>query len=92
MVYIFKKILQVIGVLGCTPQVYKAYTYPVLRPRKEPRVSNRDISGLMDGGAYMSEAKVLERHPTVCSGQGGGMVGRTWWQSSLPGGRGGCQL
>ena len=50
MVYIFKKILQVIGVLGCTPQVYKAYTYPVLRPRKEPRVSNRDISSLMARG------------------------------------------
>jgi len=43
--------------LGCTPQGYKAYTCPVLEPKTEPGVSNRDIDGLMDEGAYMSEAR-----------------------------------
>ena len=37
-------------VLGCTPQAYKAFACPASRPNKEPGVSNRDISGLMDGG------------------------------------------
>ena len=36
-------------VLACTPQADKPFTYPTLR--EEPRVSLRDISGLMDGGA-----------------------------------------
>lgn len=27
------------------------------RLKKEPRVSNRDITGLMNGGAYMSEGR-----------------------------------
>ena len=37
------------SVLGCTPQAYKACTCLALRTTKEPRVSNRDINGLMDG-------------------------------------------
>ena len=32
-------------------------TSPASRPKKEPRVSSRDINGLMDEGAYMSEAR-----------------------------------
>ena len=43
--------------LGCTQQAYKPYACPASRPKKEPRVSDKDISGLMDGGAYMSEAR-----------------------------------
>ena len=27
------------------------------RPKKEPKISNRDISGLIDGGCYTSEAR-----------------------------------
>ena len=36
--------------LGCNPQAYKASACPASRPKKEPRVSNRDINGLMDKG------------------------------------------
>ena len=43
--------------LGCTPQVCKPCTCSSLRPKKEPGVGDRDISGLMDGGAYLSEAR-----------------------------------
>ena len=42
---------------GCTQQAYKAYICPALRLKKEPGVSNRDISGLMNGGSYMSETR-----------------------------------
>ena len=50
--------------LGCTPQAYKACTYPALRLKKEPRVSNRDINGLVDGaGAYMSEERFWNNPP-----------------------------
>ena len=38
-----------------TLQDYKAYTCPVLGLKKEPRVSNKDINGLMNVGAYTSE-------------------------------------
>ena len=53
-------------VLGCIPQAYEACTCPVLRPKKDPGVSNRDISGLMDRGKLTR----LKQHPTVC-GDGG---------------------
>ena len=36
--------------LGCTPQTYEACACPASRPKKEPGVSNRDISGLTDSG------------------------------------------
>ena len=42
--------------LDCTPQACKPCTYPASRPKKEPVVSNRATNGLMDGGAYTSEA------------------------------------
>ena len=43
--------------MGCTPQAYKACTSPASRPKKEPGVSDRDINGLTDGGAYLSGAR-----------------------------------
>ena len=43
--------------LGCTQQAYKVSTCPASRPKKGPRVSNRDIKGLMDWGAYTSKER-----------------------------------
>ena len=43
--------------MGCPPQAYKPCACPASRLKKEPRVSNRDINGLMDEGTYTSEAK-----------------------------------
>lgn len=43
--------------LGCTQQTYKVSTCPASRPEKGPRVSNRDIKGLMDWGAYTSKER-----------------------------------
>ena len=37
--------------MGYPSQAYKACAFPASRPKKEPRVSNRDISSLMDGEA-----------------------------------------
>ena len=45
------------NLLGCTLQACNACTCPVSKPKKEPGVSNRDIGGFMDGGAYLSEAR-----------------------------------
>ena len=41
----------------CWAAPYWACICLALRPKKEPRVSKRDINGLMDGGAYTSEAE-----------------------------------
>ena len=71
---------------GCTPQAYKACTCPVSRLKKEPRVNNRDINGLMDGGAYTSEA-----NPGVTpyrASYGGTGQDRTGQQFSLLWGKG----
>ena len=43
-------------ILGCTPQTYKPCTYQSSRPKRGPGVSNRDINGLIDWEAYISEA------------------------------------
>ena len=43
--------------MGCTPQAYKVCACPALKLKKEPRVSNRDINGVMDGGPYTAEAR-----------------------------------
>ena len=40
--------LYLLQVLGCTLQACKPRTCPALRPKKEPRVSDRDVNGLMD--------------------------------------------
>ena len=44
------------SVVGLYPQANKIYSCPASRLKKIPGVSNRDISGLMDRGASMSEA------------------------------------
>ena len=43
-------------------------TCPITRPKIEPRVSNRDISDLMDGGISRVWSKDLEWHPTEKDG------------------------
>ena len=43
--------------VGLHPQSYKGCACPASRPKTEPRGSNRDISGLMDEGAYTLEAR-----------------------------------
>ena len=54
----FLGLLAALPVVGLHPRGYKAYTFPALRPMKEPRVNSGDISGLVDGsGAYVSEAR-----------------------------------
>ena len=45
----FLGLLAALPVVGLHPRGYKAYTFPALRLMKEPRVNNRDISGLVDG-------------------------------------------
>ena len=50
------------------PQAYTACTCLTLRPKKEPGDSNRDTSGLIDGQAYMSEAKSSSKDPCVMDG------------------------
>lgn len=55
--------------LGCTTQVYVAYTYPASRPKKELGVSNREISGLMDGEAYTYGARSWSDTP-ACAAEG----------------------
>ena len=47
---------------------------PLLPQFQEPRVSKRDIHGLMDEGTYMSEArnKVLDQCSTMCGGRRAG--------------------
>ena len=46
--------------LGCTPQACKPGSCPVLRLKKDPGGSDRDINSLLDRGFYMYEPKVLE--------------------------------
>lgn len=40
---------------GCIPQAYKLSACLASRPKKEDRVSRREINSLMDGEAYLSE-------------------------------------
>ena len=78
-----------ISLLGCTPQAYTPCACPASRPKKEPGAGNRDISGLTDGGAYMSEARSW-RDTVPCAGARRAGCGRTWRQSLL--GERDCQL
>ena len=55
------------GLLGCTPQAYEACACPASRLNKQPWVSNRDINGLMNGGAYTSEARSWSDTPPPCA-------------------------
>ena len=53
-------------------------TRPVLAQlqdlKKEPGVSDRDISGLVDGGSYMSEARSWSDIPPCAADGGQGMA------------------
>ena len=63
------------NLLGCTLQACNACTCPALQPKKESGVSNRDIGGLMDGGAYLSEARSWRTPQSLQQ-----TAGRTRWQ------------
>ena len=58
------------NLLGCTSWASQVHTCPNSRPKKEPGVCNRDISGLMDMGSYKSEAKSWSNTP-LCTTDGG---------------------
>lgn len=61
-------------VVGCIPQTSKACTCPASRPKREPGVSNRDISGLMHGGSYTSESRSWSNMPPCVSDSGQDVV------------------
>ena len=74
-------------VLGCIPDIYKACTWPALRPKREPGVSDRNMDGLPERGADKSEARFCSDSP-LC-------VADIWQVLAVvfaPGGRGDCQL
>lgn len=48
---------------GCTPQACKLCDCPTLRPKKELGDSDRDISRLLEGRSYRSEAKGSVKTP-----------------------------
>lgn len=69
--------------LGCTLRPTKLHL-PVsstCSSKEESRVGDREINGLPDGGAYVSEAGSGRDAPTVCSR----LQDRTWWQAWLLG-------
>lgn len=71
------------AVLGCSLRPTKLHL-PVsstCSSKEESRVGDREINGLPDGGAYMSEAGSGRDAPTVCSR----LQDRTWWQAWLLG-------
>ena len=41
------------------PTGLQAYSFPALSPKKKPRVSDRDINGLMDWGVFLVQSKVV---------------------------------
>ena len=49
-------------VLGCTPQACKPCHCPALRPKKEPRDSDRDISGLLDRTSWAKGPRATPYH------------------------------
>lgn len=77
----YKKKIELL--LLCILQAYKPYSSPALRLKKKPRVSLRDISGLMDRGLYTYAAGSLEPHLTVYFSTWAGL------DDSLPSQRGG---
>ena len=56
--------------VGLYPAGLQGLCLPVSRPKKEPRVSGRDIDGLLDGGAYTSVARSWRDTPP-CTAHGG---------------------
>ena len=72
-----KSLLKKIFVLlCCTPQAYKSCICTASRPKKEPRVSNRDVNSLMDGIAYTSEARPWSDTPLCAAGHDGSLHSR----------------
>lgn len=72
--------------LRCTLHTCKPCTCPALRPNKEPRVSNRDVSGLRDGGTFVSEARSLS-DTLLCAAddkQDTAIISATWGRRRLP--------
>ena len=53
----FLGLLAALPIVGRHPQASESCTCPASRLKKEPRVRNRDTHDVMDGGAYMSEAR-----------------------------------
>ena len=79
---------QLFGVLlGCTSQACKACTHPALRQEKEPGVCDRDIHGLMDGGAYTSRARSWSNAPPCAPAGHGGSL-RSWREGDIASYRG----
>ena len=76
---------------GCPPlplqEAYKACAYLASRMKKGHGVSHRDISGLIDRGAYISEATTWSDRWWWMAGDGG--LHMAWRRSSLPRGGGG---
>ena len=56
--------------LGRTSQAYKACACPASRLKKDPRVSNRNTSGLRMGVAHMSEARSRSNNPPCAADSG----------------------
>lgn len=70
--------------MGSTPQVHKPCVCPASRPKKEPRVSDRYINGLMD----REDLTCLEQGPGVTPHWVQPMLVRALNRSSLPRGKG----
>ena len=69
-------------ILGCTPQTYKPCTCQSSRQKSGPGVSNRDINGLTDRGAYMPGPRSWRDTPPCAE---------HFAADSFPGGEGGYQ-
>lgn len=72
--------------LNLHPEGLQALYLPAWRPKKEPRISNRGVDGLLD-----RDLQHVKQGPGVCVWQ----MGRTWQRSSLLRGQqgaGGCHL
>ena len=66
-------------ILGFTPGACKPCSCPASGWKQKPGVRDRDISGLMDGGVYTTEARLWSNNPRVQ------WTSRTRWQSLLGG-------
>ena len=64
--------------VGVQSLAYNPCSCPDSRPKKEPRDSDRDISGFLDKGSYVSKAK----GPGATSHHGQQTAGRAWQQST----------
>ena len=65
----FSVVLESSGMATCWTALHRSIR-PVLPQFQEPRVSKRDIHGLMDEGTYMSEARSWNNIPP-CAVDGG---------------------